>query len=264
MQTSYQKKIGKSFLLFLLMLPLWVSAKEYRCTPLETSQLKLLLNGGLAPGDTLILEDGIYNNLGDIHFSGTGKPNNPIVWQAEHPGKAIISGVLNLKIYGEHLQREGLCLNKAWPEGHELISFQQKNGGPYASNCRMTNCVVDDCNNPAHGNRPGQGDEYLKSEANDTYLIIDISITNHETEALTVSDSFFKLLNNGNEYSTDDNGAIYLGDSSIIYQEINPEVTLQGRLIFDVPETIANDMKTELQVQTGVWGSEKDVISLAR
>lgn len=108
------------------------------------------------------------------------------------------------------------------------------------------------------------GDEYLKSEANDTYLIIDISITNHETEALTVSDSFFKLLNNGNEYSTDDNGAIYLGDSSIIYQEINPEVTLQGRLIFDVPETIANDMKTELQVQTGVWGSEKDVISLAR
>ena len=81
---------------------------------------------------------------------------------------------------------------------------------------------------------------------------------------MTVSDSFFKLLNNGNEYSTDDNGAIYLGDSSIIYQEINPEVTLQGRLIFDVPETIANDMKTELQVQTGVWGSEKDVISLAR
>ena len=41
-------------------------------------------------------------------------------------------------------------------------------------------------------------------------------------------------------------------------------MTLQGRLIFDVPETIANDMKTELQVQTGVWGSEKDVISLAR
>lgn len=108
------------------------------------------------------------------------------------------------------------------------------------------------------------GNEYLKSEANDTYLIIDISITNHETEALTVSNSFFKLLNNGNEYSTDDNGAIYLGDSSIIYQEINPEVTLQGKIIFDIPEAIANDMATELQVQTGVWGSEKDVISLAR
>lgn len=108
------------------------------------------------------------------------------------------------------------------------------------------------------------GDEYLKSEANDTYLIIDISITNHESEALTVSNSFFKLLNNGNEYSTDDSGAIYLGDSSIIYQEVNPGVTLQGKIIFDVPEAIANDMATELQVQTGVWGSEKDVILLAR
>ena len=108
------------------------------------------------------------------------------------------------------------------------------------------------------------GDQYLSNNANDTYLVIDISITNHGNEALSISDSFFKLLNGGNEYSTDSTGAIYLGDTSIIYKEINPEVTLQGQIIFDVPEAVANDMQTQLQVQTGYWGSATEVISLSR
>lgn len=107
------------------------------------------------------------------------------------------------------------------------------------------------------------GNQYLNASAKDTYLIVDITITNHEKEALSVSDSFFKLLNGESEYSTDTNGAIYL-DDSIIYQEINPEVTLQGKIIFDVPELIANDNQTKLQVQTGTWGTEKETISLAR
>lgn len=109
------------------------------------------------------------------------------------------------------------------------------------------------------------GSEYLNTTAKDTFLIIDLSITNNEKEALSVSDNFFKLLNGENEYSTDTTGAIYLeNDTSIIYKELNPGVTLQGKIIFDVPEAVANDMTTKLQVQTGVWGTEKGLISLAR
>lgn len=109
------------------------------------------------------------------------------------------------------------------------------------------------------------GSEYFNTTAKDTFLIINLSITNNEKEALSVSDSFFKLLNGENEYSTDSSDAIYLeNDSSIIYKELNPGVTLQGKIIFDVPEAIANDMATKLQVQTGIWGTEKDLISLAR
>ncbi|WP_455683751.1 DUF4352 domain-containing protein [Thomasclavelia sp.] len=108
------------------------------------------------------------------------------------------------------------------------------------------------------------GSEYVNTTAQDTFLIIDISITNNEKESLSVADTFFKLLNGENEYSADSTGAIYLNDSSIIFKELNPGVTLQGKIVFDVPESVATANETKLQVQTGVWGSEKDVISLAR
>lgn len=108
------------------------------------------------------------------------------------------------------------------------------------------------------------GSEYANTTANDTYLIIDISITNNKKESLSISDSFFKLLNGENEYSTDTTGAVYLSDSSIIFKELNPEVTLQGKIVFDVPEAITTDNETLLQVKTGVWDSKKDTISLAR
>lgn len=108
------------------------------------------------------------------------------------------------------------------------------------------------------------GSEYVNTTAQDTFLIIDISITNNEKESLSVADTFFKLLNGENEYSADSTGAIYLNDSSIIFKELNPGVTLQGKIVFDVPESVAMANETKLQVQTGVWGSEKDVISLAR
>lgn len=108
------------------------------------------------------------------------------------------------------------------------------------------------------------GSEYVNTTAQDTFLIIDISITNNEKGSLSVADTFFKLLNGENEYSADSTGAIYLNDSSIIFKELNPGVTLQGKIVFDVPESVAMANETKLQVQTGVWGSEKDVISLAR
>ena len=108
------------------------------------------------------------------------------------------------------------------------------------------------------------GNEYVNTTAKDTFLIIDISITNNEKESLSVADTFFKLLNGENEYSADSTGAIYLNDSSIIFKKLNPGVTLQGKIVFDVPESVAIANETKLQVQTGVWGSEKDVISLTR
>lgn len=108
------------------------------------------------------------------------------------------------------------------------------------------------------------GGEYFNTTANDTFLIINISITNNKKESLSISDSCFKLLNGENEYSTDSTGAVYLEDSSIIFKELNPGVTLQGKIVFDIPETVANDNESILQVKAGVWSSKKETISIAR
>lgn len=149
------------FLFFLLLVfPLGMSAKEYYCSPNDSTVLKRLLDGGLDPGDTLVLEDGTYNHLERVVFRGEGNRERPIVWRAEHPGKAVISGRLELNLTGSYLQLDGLCFREAWPIDHEMISFRLSKDGPLAHNCRMTRCVIDQCNNPKHGNRPGQGDEY--------------------------------------------------------------------------------------------------------
>lgn len=95
------------------------------------------------------------------------------------------------------------------------------------------------------------GGEYFNTTVNDTFLIINISITNNKKESLSISDSCFKLLNGENEYSTDSTGAVYLEDSSIIFKELNPGVTLQGKIVFDIPETVANDNESILQVKAG-------------
>lgn len=106
------------------------------------------------------------------------------------------------------------------------------------------------------------GDQYVNNKAQDTYLIIDLSIKNLGKEQLNVTDSFFTLLNGDKEYKTDSEGAIYLGDDSIIYKDINPDVTLKGKIVFDVPEKIAKSNDNTLKVQTGIWGTETENILL--
>lgn len=105
------------------------------------------------------------------------------------------------------------------------------------------------------------GSEYFNEKAQGKFLTIDISIKNCGDEPLTVSDSFFKILNGEKEYGTSSDATIYL-DDSIIYKDVNPDVTLKGQIIFDVPEDVAKSDDIVLQVQTGVWGTETEKISL--
>lgn len=106
------------------------------------------------------------------------------------------------------------------------------------------------------------GNEYLNAKAQNMYLVVDISIKNNGDKALTVADSFFKLLNDGKEYSTDSGAALYLGDDSMIFKEINPDASLSGKLVFDVAQETIDASGLQLQVQTGAWGTEKEVIHL--
>ena len=103
----------KLCVLLLLTVSLFASAKEYTFSPGDVQAMKQLLgSGNLQPGDAVVLKDGTYHNLEEIHFTGKGVSGKPIVWRAENPGKAVISGKLRLKIYGEYLQLEDLLFYK--------------------------------------------------------------------------------------------------------------------------------------------------------
>lgn len=134
----------KKLLLLLVVLSCSsIQAKKYYFRPDESEALKNILSEGkLAPGDEVILKDGVFNNLRKILFQAKGTARDSIKLKAEHPGKTILSGALELKVFGEYLQIEGLCFQKAWALSFNMIDFQ-KEKGKYASHCRFTNCVID-------------------------------------------------------------------------------------------------------------------------
>ena len=105
----------KIWILFLCFSSLTIQAKDYYVTPADISKLKEILgNNTLRPGDEVILRDGIYTGLGEVDFSARGTNTDSIKLRAEHAGKAVISGALKMRVYGQYLQMEGLFFHKAW------------------------------------------------------------------------------------------------------------------------------------------------------
>lgn len=99
-------------------------------------------------------------------------------------------------------------------------------------------------------------------KAKGEFLVLDVSVENKGTQALMVDSSFFKLLANGKTYEADDSAGIYANeDMNFFYEEINPDITLKGKVVFDIsPELHKEDLI--VQVQTGVFGTETGEINL--
>lgn len=154
---KYIRNMKKIWILLFCLGSLTVQAKDYYLTPAESGKLKEILNNGtLQPGDEVVLRDGVYDSLEELDFFAHGTSTDSITLRAEHAGKAVISGALKMRVCGEYLQIEGLFFHKAWAKDFSMIEFKEKNG-VYASHCRLTNCVIDDCNDPKKSEKSVKG-----------------------------------------------------------------------------------------------------------
>ena len=80
------------------------------------------------------------------------------------------------------------------------------------------------------------GDEYLSTQAQGQFCMVDLTITNVGSEAQSFLGDNAKLFNaQGQQFSADTEAAFYLQDSSSLYEEINPGNTLASKVVFDVP-----------------------------
>jgi hypothetical protein len=80
------------------------------------------------------------------------------------------------------------------------------------------------------------GSEYMNTTAQGQFCMVDVTISNTGNEAQSFFGDNAKLFNaEGQEFSADSEAAIYLEDSSSLYEEINPGNTLNSKVIFDVP-----------------------------
>jgi poly(beta-D-mannuronate) lyase len=107
------------------------------------------LNNAVAnaqPGDVITLANGIWNDA-ELVFEGKGTEENPIKLTVEEKGKVTLEGASNLQIAGEHLIIEGLVFKNGFTPTNAVISFR-KNKNEMANNCRLTECVIDNYNNP--------------------------------------------------------------------------------------------------------------------
>ncbi|MFI0370833.1 DUF4352 domain-containing protein [Actinomadura sp. 1N219] len=82
------------------------------------------------------------------------------------------------------------------------------------------------------------GDEFVGREPQGKFVMVDVKVTNHATEAQGFLGSDQKLLASGNTYSADDEAAAYLPSSQSLYEQINPGNKVSGVVIFDVPRKV--------------------------
>ena len=102
--------------------------------------------GKLAPGDTIILKDGIWRDF-EIVFEGAGEPGRPITLRAETPGKVHITGQSNLALAGDYLLVSGLVFRDGYTPSQAVISFR-KSKASLANNSRVTQTVIHNFTNP--------------------------------------------------------------------------------------------------------------------
>lgn len=107
------------------------------------------------------------------------------------------------------------------------------------------------------------GNEYLGETAQGVYLLVNVTVKNNGKEALSVSDSFFKLYKDDIEYESDSAAALYANDdSSFFLEKVNLGNAVTSHVVFDVPQDVANASGIQLQVQTGFWGTKTAKINL--
>lgn len=98
------------------------------------------------PGDKIILANGVWKDV-ELVFSGKGTKDASITLTVETKGKVTLEGQSNLRISGEYLVVEGLVFKNGYTPTEEVISFR-KNDKELCNNSRVTECVIDNYNNP--------------------------------------------------------------------------------------------------------------------
>lgn len=112
------------------------------------------------------------------------------------------------------------------------------------------------------------GPEFMAETAKGKYLIVTVAVTNNGNESITITDSFFKLKAGDKVFEADSMATLTANSDndgdSFFYDDLNPDLTATGMVIFDVSEKTAKAKDNLLQAQTGFWGTETVEILLSK
>lgn len=98
------------------------------------------------PGDVIYLKDQTWIDAG-IQLQGKGTARQPISILPQTPGGVVFSGQSYIQLGGEHLLFKGFHFKQGYSPKREVISFRINND-VLASNCRVSNIVIEDYSQP--------------------------------------------------------------------------------------------------------------------
>ncbi|WP_212934902.1 DUF4352 domain-containing protein [Bacillus hominis] len=103
------------------------------------------------------------------------------------------------------------------------------------------------------------GTEYVNEKAQGVFKIVELTLTNNQKDAITLSSNSFKLVDNqGREFSTSSAAQIKLnvangGNSKFLLEKLNPGLSQTGKIVFDVPKDVQG---LALKARGGLAGKE--------
>ncbi|MFP7298732.1 DUF4352 domain-containing protein [Neobacillus niacini] len=113
------------------------------------------------------------------------------------------------------------------------------------------------------------GPSILPTKATQKFVVIEVTLKNGGNEAVTVDSSFFKLKRGEKTYEADSSASMSANQgedgtitNSFFLQEVNPDSEVKGFVVFDVAPDVAAASDLQLQVQTGLFGTETEIITL--
>lgn len=103
------------------------------------------------------------------------------------------------------------------------------------------------------------GTEHINEKAQGIFKVVELTLTNNQKDAITLSSNSFKLEDNqGREFSPNSAAQIKLnvangGDSKFLLEKLNPGLSQTGKIVFDVPKDVQGLV---LKARGGMTGKE--------
>ncbi len=98
------------------------------------------------PGDIILMQNGEWNNI-TIALNCKGTKAQPIYVKAQTAGAVRITGKSKLMLGGEYIIVDGLYFANGYAGDDAIVTFRIDKK-QIANNCRLTNTVINDFNNP--------------------------------------------------------------------------------------------------------------------
>lgn len=108
------------------------------------------------------------------------------------------------------------------------------------------------------------GTDFMIEEANDTYIVMDVTVANNSNEAITVDSSYFKIVNGESTYEPDTMASSTANEDGLglFFEQINPGSSRNAFVVFDITQDVVDSADKQVQVQSGMFGTETGIINL--